>query len=107
MNTDAKWIQRAIMRAPFVGFWFLRIRLSRPGSPRVDHVAEARLAMIAQPGVQLGSRDREVECARGRMRVDRKRAPAHRVGAGSERASETDDHNLLVRRIVDGLAHRN
>ena len=60
--------------------------------------------MIAQPRVHLGSRDREVECARGRMRIDRKRTPAHRVGAGSQCASETDDHNLLVRRIVDGLA---
>ena len=50
--------------------------------------------MIAQPGVQLGSRDREMERARGRMRVDRKRAPVHRVGAGSQRAPETDDHLL-------------
>ena len=39
--------------------------------------------------------------------MNRDGLPAHRVGAGRQRAFESDDHNLLIGRIVDRLAGRN
>ena len=59
------------------------------------------------PPAGLG--DREVVCALGDMRVHGGHLPAQRVTAGSQRTPETDDHRLLVGRIVDefpGWDHR-
>src|SRR5579875_1964553 len=41
------------------------------------------------------------------MGIDRKRTPIYRIGARPQRASEADNHLLLVRRTVHGFARRN